>query len=115
MNQIVVDELALWKSSGFAHELLDVRRTGARERDGTDIADATWHDPALWLDWKDKIRREHPVVVYCAHGHEISQGLSAALCAMGIDARTLVGGIAAWQQAGLPVRPHAGGTAEPAP
>ena len=67
MNQIIPTELALWKRAGFAHALLDVRRTSARERDGTDIADASWR-----------------------------------------DARTLVGGIAAWQEAGLPVLPHAG-------
>lgn len=108
MNQIIPAELALWKKAGFAHQLLDVRRTSARERDGTDIADATWHDPAQWLEWKDKVPADTPVVVYCAHGHEISQGLAAALCAMGRDARTLVGGIAAWQEAGLPVLPHAG-------
>jgi rhodanese-related sulfurtransferase len=46
-----------------------------------------------------------PVVVYCAHGHEISQGLTAALRAMDIDARHLLGGISAWKQAGHPVVP----------
>jgi len=44
-----------------------------------------------------------PVVVYCAYGHEISQGLVAALRAMGADARQLEGGIAAWREAGLAV------------
>ena len=108
MNQIIPSELALWKSAGFAHALLDVRRSSARERDGTDIGGATWHDPAEWLEWKDAVPADTPVVVYCAHGHEISQGLAAALCAMGRDARTLAGGIAAWQEAGLPVLPHTG-------
>ena len=108
MNQIIPTELALWKSAGFAHALLDVRRSSARERDGSDIFGATWHDPALWLEWKDQVPADTPVVVYCAHGHEISQGLAAALCAMGRDARSLAGGIAAWQQAGLPVLAHAG-------
>ena len=41
MNQIVPTELALWKSAGFAHQLLDVRRGSARERAGTDIGGAT--------------------------------------------------------------------------
>ena len=108
MNQIKPTELALWKNAGFAHALLDVRRSSARESDGTHIGGAVWHDPAQWLDWKDQVPADTPVVVYCAHGHEISQGLAAALCAMGRDARTLVGGIAAWQAAGLPVSPHAG-------
>ena len=108
MNQIIPTELALWKSAGFAHALLDVRRSSARERDGTDIGGSTWHDPAEWLEWKDAVPADTPVVVYCAHGHEISQGLAAALSAMGRDARSLAGGIAAWREAGLPVWPHDG-------
>ena len=43
------------------------------------------------------------VVFFCAHGQEISQGLSAALCAMGKDARYLQGGFAQWQEAKRPV------------
>ncbi len=108
MNQIIPTELALWQSTGFAHALLDVRRSSARQSNGADITGATWLDPALWLDWKDKVPAATPVVVYCAHGHEISQGLAAALCAMGVDARTLVGGMSAWQAAGLPVLPNGG-------
>ena len=43
--------------------------------------------------------------MYCAFGHEISQGLTAALRALGVDARHLEGGIAAWRDAALPVQP----------
>jgi rhodanese-related sulfurtransferase len=106
MGTITVDELALWRRAGFAFKLLDVRRAQARAADGHDIEGGTWLDPAAWLDWKDQVQagtpRGMPVVVYCAHGHEISQGLSAALRAMDVDARHLVGGIAAWRAAGQP-------------
>jgi rhodanese-related sulfurtransferase len=44
------------------------------------------------------------VVVYCAHGQDISQGAAAALAAAGIDVAYLEGGIAAWIDAGLPTR-----------
>jgi thiosulfate sulfurtransferase len=113
MNQIIPTELALWKNAGFAHTLLDVRRGSARASNGADISGATWLDPSLWLDWKDKVPADRPLVVYCAHGHEISQGLAAALCAMGHDARTLVGGMTAWQAAGLPVQAHAPAAGSP--
>ncbi|MEL6288235.1 MAG: rhodanese-like domain-containing protein [Pseudomonadota bacterium] len=43
------------------------------------------------------------VVVNCVHGHEVSQGVVAALCARGIDALYLEGGLAAWIAARLPV------------
>jgi thiosulfate sulfurtransferase len=104
MSNITVAELALWQRGGFEFQLLDVRRAQARVADGSDIGGGRWLDPALWLDWKDEIGSAMPVVVHCAHGHEISQGLTAALRAMGVDARHLDGGITAWKAAGLPVQ-----------
>ena len=109
MSTITVAELALWRRAGFPFKLLDVRRAKARAADGTDIEGATWLDPALWLDWKDGVAdlapHGAPVVVYCAHGHEISQGLTAALRAMDVDARHLDGGISAWKAAAQPTVP----------
>lgn len=100
MSKITARELTLWQSSDMPFTLLDVRRHKARLEDDTEIRNAQWLDPAQWLDWKDDISSAKPAVVYCAHGHEISQGLTAALCAMGVDARHLVGGISTWKEAG---------------
>ncbi len=106
MSHITPAELELWQRSGFAFELLDVRRDIARTKDGSEIAGSHWQDPALWLDWKDAVAHDKPVVVYCAHGHEIGQGLCAALRAMGADARYLQGGMTGWKEAGLATIPH---------
>ena len=103
MGHITPAELALWQRGGLAHTLIDVRRLAARQADGTEIAGGRWQDPALWLDWKDAVPSDGLVVLYCAHGHELSQGLAAALRAMGVDARYLAGGIAAWKAAGAAV------------
>lgn len=101
MSTLTIAELALWRSAQFPCTLLDVRRAHKRRDDGDEIAGSRWLDPALWLDWKDKFAASaQPVVVYCARGHEISQGLAAALQAMGADARHLAGGIEAWRGAG---------------
>lgn len=100
MQTLSVPELALWRTSLFPHLLIDVRRKSRRDEDGVAIAGGQWRDPALWLDWKDTIPTTQPVIVYCAQGHEISQGLAAALRAMGIDARHLVGGIEGWRSGG---------------
>jgi len=105
MNRVDARELALWQRHGFDFELLDVRRAAAREREAVQIPGARWRDPARWLDWKESVPRENPVVVYCAQGHEISQGLAAALCAMGADARFLVDGFDGWRARGLPLSP----------
>ena len=106
MNMTTVAELALWQRGGLAFGLVDVRRGRVREQDGADIAGASWLDPALWLDWKDGVVEANagrPLLLYCAHGHEISQGLAAALRAMGADARSLADGYNGWKAAGLPV------------
>jgi rhodanese-related sulfurtransferase len=96
MNSITNHELAQLQTEGQALTLLDVRRDKARQSDGTQIAHAQWQDPALWLEWKDQIPKDLPVVLYCAHGREISQGLTTALQVMGLNALFLEGGIAAW-------------------
>lgn len=84
--------------------LIDVRRRAARQTSGMTIAKSIWRDPAQWLDWKDKVAAlSEPVVFFCVHGHEVSQGLTAALRAMGKDARYLEGGFSEWQEVGLPV------------
>jgi thiosulfate sulfurtransferase len=105
MSHITAEELALWQAQGFAFELLDVRRAGVRAEQGAQIAGASWHDPAAWLDWKDSIDTQRPAVLYCAKGHEIGQGLTAALRALGVDARYLVGGMQGWLEQGRPTVP----------
>ena len=103
MNFITVPELAMWLASGFDFTLIDARRAEKRAGEGDEIPAGEWFDPAQWLDWKDRVPESRPAIVYCAYGHEISQGLAAALRAMGLDARNLKGGIAAWRDAGRPV------------
>lgn len=74
---ISVSELANQLERRKPFRLLDVRRAQALAASGVQIADAQWKDPALCLDWEDDIAHDLPIVVYCAHGHEISQGLTA--------------------------------------
>ena len=110
MDHITPAELALWRAQGQTFDLLDVRRADVRAQHGADIAGARWHDPAAWLDWKDRIGSAHPVVLYCAKGHEIGQGLTATLRVLGVDARYLVGGMQGWLADGRAVQRHAAHT-----
>lgn len=104
MNSITVAELAFWRNNAFDHVLFDVRRQVKREADDAEIGNGQWLDPALWLDWKDHVPQGKPIIMYCAYGHEIGQGMAAVLRAMGHDARFLEGGIDAWQAAGFQVQ-----------
>lgn len=104
MQAISVDALSRDLKEHSQPVLIDVRRQGARQADGMTVENAFWRDPSLWLDWKDEVAAmSGPVVFFCVHGHEVSQGLTAALCAMGKDAKYLEGGFAEWRKAGLPV------------
>lgn len=105
MPSISTQELFHRLESPVAFTLLDVRRKQALQGSGNQVLPgAQWRDPALWLDWKDTVPSDKPVVLYCAHGHEISQGLTTVLRVMGCDAVSLEGGFDAWVEAGLPTQ-----------
>jgi thiosulfate sulfurtransferase len=105
MAGISTKELSQRMADSTAFTLLDVRRAQALHSTGGQVLPgAQWLDPALWLDWKDSVPGDRPVVLYCAHGHEISQGLTTVLSVMGLDAVCLEGGYAAWVDAGNPTQ-----------
>src|SRR5207249_4411176 len=54
--------------------------------------------------WWKALPAGRPVVAYCNHGGETSQGVVRALRAYGVDAAFLEGGIAAWSDRNLPTR-----------
>ncbi|MDA7087509.1 rhodanese-like domain-containing protein [Pseudomonas sp. SA3-5] len=108
MNRISLCELAEWQVAGRQFTLLDVRRASARQADAATIGGAQWFEPEAVLSWKDQVPRDRPVILFCAQGHEISQGIAATLMAMGLDARYLIDGFAGWQRAGQPTQPLPG-------
>jgi rhodanese-related sulfurtransferase len=93
----------LYAQLGGSHApcILDVRRDAAYERDDRLIAGALRPTAGL-ADFAAKHAHGRPVVVYCVHGHEVSQEAAAALAAKGMSATYLEGGIEAWRSAGLP-------------
>lgn len=84
--------------------LLDVRRTASFEADETIIVGALRRDPEQVSLWHRELSRQNPVVIYCVHGHEVSQRVAAALRACDVDARYLEGGITGWAELSLPRR-----------
>lgn len=59
------------------------------------------HAPLSRLELGD-VPRDRPIVAVCRSGNRSGQ-LTAALAPLGIDIVNLVGGMGAWQAAGLPV------------
>jgi len=88
--------------------VIDVRKR-ERFREAADlIRGAVWRDPLLVADWSKTLARTAKIVVYCVHGHEVSQGAAKALREAGMDARFLEGGIEGWRESGgeLAARPE---------
>ena len=76
--------------------LFDVRKPQAYMDSGWTLPSACWRDPAGVDQWAREIPEGSLVVVYCVHGHEVSQGVGTALRKRGCDARVLEGGFEAW-------------------
>ena len=87
--------------------LVDVRRQAAFDADPFIIPGAIKRDPEAWSDWIADLEPWRPVVVYCVHGHEVSQNAAIALCKAGLDACHLEGGLAAWRAHGGTVAKYA--------
>ena len=88
--------------------LLDVRRKEAFSKDGGLIIGAFHRPPEEVDSWSRDLPAGRPVVAYCVHGHEVSQGVAAKLQQAGIKAAYLDGGITAWKETGLPTRKKLG-------
>lgn len=95
-------ELARRLFSGKPPLLFDVRREAAFQNAAHVLPAAR---RALHTDWlaEAALPRDRAVVVYCVHGHNVSQLAAATLRAHGVEAYALQGGIEAWIAAGLPV------------
>lgn len=84
--------------------LIDVRRAAAFDGSDRLIAGAFHSAPEQIESWQRELSKERPVVVYCVHGHEVSQNAAATLAASGFDAAFLEGGFEGWTAAGFPTR-----------
>jgi rhodanese-related sulfurtransferase len=75
--------------------VIDVRKGPAFLGAPDLIRGALRRDPLRIDEWMRTLPRDADVVVYCVHGHEVSQGAAKAL-----GAHYLEGGIEAWRAAG---------------
>jgi rhodanese-related sulfurtransferase len=84
--------------------VVDVRRAVPDTARDRLIVAALHRRPDDVVRWSKDLPTNRPVVVYCVHGHEVSQGVTSALQAAGVDAAYLEGGIAGWTEKRLPTR-----------
>lgn len=101
MTSISTAELDKKLQSDNSPLIFDVRKKPAFDSDPKTIANATWQDHETANDWGIVIPKDKQIVVYCVHGHEVSQNAAKALRDLGLSAVYLQGGIAEWTKAGL--------------
>ncbi len=82
-------------ASGRPPLIIDVRKQPAFLGAPDLIRGALRRDPLQAAEWRNSLPGTAEVVVYCVHGHEVSQGVAKTL-----GARYLEGGIEAWREAG---------------
>lgn len=77
--------------------VLDVRRREHRTEVEHPIPGAEWKDPEQIADWSNDLGRAGEVIVFCVHGHNVSQGARDYLREQGVRSRIVEGGIEEWQ------------------
>ena len=92
---ITAAELRKSLRSGEPPLVIDVRRNERFFEAKDLIRGALRRDPANVADWSKTLPSKANVVVYCVHGHEVSQNAAKAL-----GAKYLEGGIEAWREMG---------------
>lgn len=80
--------------------VIDVRREPAFLAAPDMLSGALRRDPASVDTWARELPSAASVVVYCVHGHEVSQNAAKALTERGFQARFVEGGLEAWRSAG---------------
>ena len=103
--------LALQLQAGDAPLVIDVRKNEAFYASGYTLPGALRRDPLQLDAWASALPAASAVLVYCVHGHEVSQTTMAALRQRGINAQFMSGGIEAWRELGLPLAPKPSGSA----
>ena len=80
-------------------KIVDVRKTPARARSGLTMPGSVWRAPFSADYWWQEFAGQK-IVVFCAHGHEVSKAVAGFLNDHGINARYLEGGFEAYREAG---------------
>lgn len=103
LTAISSNDLAIALRSDMPPQLVDVRRKFAFDHSGKMVAGASWRNSENIDNWMHELDAARPVVVYCAHGHELSQTCALHLAQTGFVATYLDGGFEQWVASGLPV------------
>ncbi len=92
----VVELKSLMKASARL-QIIDARLLKDFDRTQV-IPGAKWRDPTQVAQWAESLDKTKPVVIYCVHGHKVSQQVVDHLRQSGFTALRLTGGIEEWKE-----------------
>jgi superoxide dismutase, Fe-Mn family len=103
-----VEEVRAMLASGKPLQLIDARPKHFISKD-KDIAEGvTWRDPERVGEWMGELKKEEPVVVYCAYGFHVGCRTAIALREAGFDAKYMNVGHSGWRAVGAPTKLYSG-------
>jgi rhodanese-related sulfurtransferase len=104
VRSISPDRLYAQIGTADAPVLVDCRQPAEFQADDTLIIGAVRQTPDAAPQWLKDLRAGRDVVLYCADGADVSQGLAATLAKTGANVAFLANGIAGWRDLQLPTR-----------
>ncbi len=102
-NSIAPSELIARIGTRDCPAIFDVRRAQVYAEAADLIPTAKWRDHMAAEAWGRDQQWDREVVVYCVHGHNVSELAGGLLRAAGVRARVLDGGIDGYRAAGGPM------------
>ncbi len=94
------EEVKAMLDAGKPVQVIDARPRHYMSR-ATEIMDgAVWRDPDRLQDWIGELKKEEPVVVFCAYGFHVGCRTALQLREQGFDATFMKGGHSAWKAIG---------------
>jgi rhodanese-related sulfurtransferase len=103
-------ELQRLLDEGARIKVYDVRKIHDRVDVEYPVPTAQWRDPEKVSQWRRDIGDADEVIVFCVHGHQVSQSTRDVLRERGIRAHILEGGIEAWLDYARSRKPTRSGT-----
>ena len=91
-------------AAGKPVQVVDVRPRHFVSRQQDIAADIPWRDPEQLQQWIGELRKDEPVVVYCAYGFHVGCKTAIKLREAGFDAKYMNSGHSGWRAAGGPVK-----------
>ena len=110
-NSCTAAALTMQLASNAAPLVIDVRKNEAFAAAADTLPGALRRDPLQVDSWVATLPAAAAVLVYCVHGHEVSQNTAKTLRQHGIHATFLQGGMEAWREAGNPMMDKPAGSA----